>query len=142
MLSQNNDIFVICDKCKDEKVGIQIMDENKDILDIDQGMEYALDDKEFYIETLQIYLEETNKNKGLMDKYLETGEIKDYAILAHSLKSSSRLVGAVSLSESAERMELEAKADNLQYVKDNHLLLMMLLQQVHSAINTYLEERE
>ena len=45
---------------------------------------------------------------------------KDYAILVHALKSSSRMIGAESLAKAAEALEKAAKKDDAGYILPHH----------------------
>ena len=114
------------------------MDEDEKVLNVNQGMEYALNDTDFYKETLQLYLDETAKNARLMEQYLQTGDLKNYATLVHSMKSSSRLVGAVLVTDFSEKMEIKSKAGELAHIKENHPQLIELLHGAHNAIYKYL----
>lgn len=116
------------------------MGEDERVLNVKQGLEYTLNDNDFYKETLQIYLDETAKNAGLMDQYLQTGDLKNYTTLVHSMKSSSRLVGAVLVTVLSEKMETKSKVGDLAYVKENHSQLIDLLYSAHNAIYEYLKQ--
>lgn len=111
-----------------------------EVLYVKQGMEYALDDPEFYKETLEIYLEETKKNSELMKVYLDAGDLPNYAILAHSMKSSSRLVGGILVTELAEKLEMQSKDGNMEYVVEHHPELLERLHNLHEAIHAYIEK--
>lgn len=46
-----------------------------------------------------------DERAGLIEKYMESGNIKDYTIYVHGLKSSAKAIGAHELSERAEYLE-------------------------------------
>lgn len=112
------------------------------VFNIAQGMEYAVDSEEFYIETLEIYLEETSESAMLLREYLETENMKDYEVIVHALKSNSRLVGAVSTSELALELEQQSKNGNLEFVQAHHEELMQRLELAKKYIRQYLEEKK
>lgn len=112
------------------------------VFNIAQGMEYAVDSEEFYIETLEIYLEETSESAMLLREYLETENMKDYEVIVHALKSNSRLVGAVSTSELALELEQQSKNGNLEFVQAHHEELMQRLELAKRYIRQYLEEKK
>ena len=112
------------------------------VFNIAQGMEYAVDSEEFYIETLEIYLEETSESAMLLREYLETENMKDYEVIVHALKSNSRLVGAVSTSELALELEQQSKNGNLEFVQAHHEELMQRLEIAKKYIRQYLEEKK
>ena len=107
---------------------------------VEEGLEYAVGNKQFYIETLEIYKEEVGSNMKLMTGYLADGNMADYATLVHAMKSNSKLIGAQKLSELAYEMEMQSKADNIEFVKAHHEELNTLLQRVMGYIDQYMEE--
>jgi len=108
-------------------------------LDISLGMEYAKHKKDFYIDTMEIYLEETMDSELKMKEFLEEEDMHNYAILVHALKSNSRLVGAADFGDFAERMERYSKAGDIQFVKEHHYELMDQLEKVRIEIRAYLK---
>lgn len=111
-------------------------------LDISLGMEYALHKKNFYIDTLEIYLEETVDSELKMREFMDAGDMPNYAILVHALKSNSRLVGAKELGDFAERMERNSKAGDLQFIREHHYELMDQLEKVRMEIRSYLKSQK
>lgn len=61
--------------------------------------------KEMYLETLRDYKESIPSVRQKIEQYYEEGDIANYTIVVHGLKSSSKLVGAKILSEEAKRLE-------------------------------------
>lgn len=118
------------------------LSEDKEVFDVDQGMEYAVDNKEFYIETLEIYLEETGESEMLLRDYLEQENMKDYEVLVHALKSNSRLVGAVATSDLALLMEEASRDGDLEFVREHHDELMARLALAKKHVRQYLKENE
>lgn len=120
----------------------ELLPPDETVFNIAQGMEYAVDSEEFYIETLEIYLEETSESAMLLREYLETENMKDYEVIVHALKSNSRLVGAVSTSELALELEQQSKNGNLEFVQAHHEELMQRLELAKKYIRQYLEEKK
>lgn len=67
-----------------------------------------------FVELLQIYLQDTPKNLRLMKQAAENMDFENLVTPAHSLKSSSANVGAMSLSGIAKEIELGSREANLQ----------------------------
>ena len=110
-------------------------------LDIDHGMEYAaMGDEDFYMETLEIFLEETARDEGRMKDFLGGSDLKNYAVLVHGLKSNSRTIGAMKLGSFAEDMEMKSKAGEMDYILAHHDALMEHLEKVRVEIRAYLQE--
>lgn len=118
------------------------LEPDKGVFDVEQGMEYAVDNKEFYLETLHIYMDETSESEMLLREYLELENLKDYEVLVHALKSNSRLVGAVATSELALQMEQQSRDGNLEFVQAHHEELMARLALAKKYIRQYLDENE
>ena len=71
--------------------------------------------KNAYLRFISAIPEKTEKICG----FLDSGDIENYTILVHSLKSSAALVGAMKLSEEAALLEKAGNAGNMDYIRDN-----------------------
>lgn len=88
-------------------------------VDVQKGLYYSQNDREFYISLLMQYLKESDKKKTLMDEALEKGDLSSYAIQAHSIKSTSKMIGAIDLSERARLLEEAGKGGDREYIDAN-----------------------
>jgi len=113
---------------------------DKNVFNVEQGMEYAVDNLEFYLETLQIYMDETGESEQMLCEYLEQENMKEYEVIVHALKSNSRMVGAVATSELALRLEEESRDGNIDFVWANHGELIKRLHLAKDYIREYMEE--
>lgn len=89
-----------------------------DFLDTEMGLSYCCDSEEFYLEMLETY-----RNNGRYDALKELYEKQDwenYQIQVHALKSTSRSIGAVEVSEQAKQLEQAAKERDISYIKEHH----------------------
>ncbi len=82
------------------------------------------------------YYESITMQSDLIEKYAAQGDIKNYTILVHGLKSSSRLVGAEKLSKDAAYLEQCAKE---QRVDEINRLTGELLRQFRSFKKPFAE---
>ena len=89
-------------------------------------------DMEMYDATMSDFLEMVDQKLANLRKYRETGDMPNYAIEVHSLKSDARYLGFVSLAELAYQFELKSKANDLMFVYDNY---KTLLDEAHRVIN-------
>ena len=89
-------------------------------IDTEKGLHYSGGDREFYITLLKQYQKESAKKKETMKETLANDDLAGYAIQVHSIKSTSKMIGATELSESARELEMAAKNGNRSYVDDNH----------------------
>ncbi len=88
-------------------------------VDTQKGLYYSQNDKEFYISLLMQYLKESEKKKALMIEALDKNDLAAYAIQAHSIKSTSKMIGAMKLSESARLLEAAGKGGDRKYIDAN-----------------------
>ena len=61
--------------------------------------------EEILLSAVRDYYDDIVKKADLIESYAESGDYENYTVLVHALKSSSRLIGAMSLSEEAKRLE-------------------------------------
>ena len=59
-----------------------------------------------------------------LESAYSSSDWKNYGITVHSLKSTSRLVGAVSLSENARKLEENADKNEIAQIRENHKMFM------------------
>ncbi|MCI5612992.1 MAG: hypothetical protein MR356_01465, partial [Agathobacter sp.] len=59
--------------------------------------------------------------------------------LAHALKSTSLTIGAVSVSEKAKALELEAKAENIEFIRLHHQETMEEYEELMDGIRKVIE---
>lgn len=78
-------------------------------IDPDEGLACCADDAEFYEEMLAEYIAESQAGLEELDRFCAQKDWTRYGIRAHSVKSTSRMIGAASFSETAREMELAAK---------------------------------
>ena len=94
-------------------------------LDPERGLEYC-GDAEDYLFALQTYAESVEDKASSLEDSLREDRIDDYTLLAHSLKSMSKSIGAMGLYEKAKLLEHfghegkkdELKADTEIFVKE------------------------
>lgn len=99
-------------------------------------------DMQTYNETLVDFLDEVEDKLLNIQKYKEVGDMANYAILVHSLKSDARYFGFDNLAEQALNHEMQSKANNLYYVTDNYQNLMNEAKRIVSLVKQYLGKEE
>jgi CheY-like chemotaxis protein len=103
-------------------------------VDTKTGLHYSGGDREFFITLLQQYVKESSAKKKMMRDALESGDLDDYAIQAHSIKSTSKMIGAMELSEKARLLETAGKEGNRSYIDDNQEEMIAMYEKVLAAI--------
>lgn len=94
----------------------------KAVLDTEAGMSNSMNDIDFYIEILHDYVEK-NRRQKLEDTY-SAKDWEAYRISVHSLKSTSRTIGAAALGEEAYALEMAARDKDAVFIKDHHAEMM------------------
>lgn len=103
-------------------------------LNVDSALVYSCGDEDFYLELLTDYAEQASDRCAELTSYLEAGNLKDYEILVHSVKSSSKTIGADDLSELAKLLESAARDSNADYVRQHHDALVSGLEELRTRI--------
>lgn len=107
-------------------------DQNNDVLarledkgiNTSNGLQYCRGDAAFYEELLAQFVKSAERKVTDIESSFKNEDIKNYQIMVHALKSSSKMIGADELSEMAKALEDAAKEQNTGYIKDNHRELM------------------
>lgn len=107
-------------------------------IDTGEGMAYCADDPEFYVEMLEEFVEESDWQTGELRRYYDQRDWKNYAIRAHSVKSTLRMIGAKALSEHARGLELAAKEANEGAITSAHDEFVREYSALVSVINSCL----
>ena len=103
-------------------------------VDTEKGLYYSQNDRDFYDTLLNQYAKESAEKKRRMKDSLETNDLAAYAIQAHSIKSTSKMIGAMNLSEAARQLEAAAKSGDRKFIDDNHEAMLVLYERVLSII--------
>ena len=89
-------------------------------LHTDEGLACCADDPEFYEEMLAEYAAEAPVRVAQLEEQFDAADWKNYGISAHSVKSTSRMIGALALSERAKELEFAAKAGDAETIRGAH----------------------
>ena len=89
-------------------------------LNVTAAIEYSCGDEELYIELLTDYAKSCDEKCLSLASYLGSGDLANYRILIHSLKSSSRTIGADSVSADAKALEDASARGDIDFVKEHH----------------------
>ena len=88
--------------------------------DTDSGIAYCGGDKDFYLEILKDYADSYEEKSRSLTSFYDKRDWKEYKILVHSLKTTSKTAGFKKLSELAKQLEDAAAACDADFIKDNH----------------------
>ncbi len=89
-------------------------------IDIHTGLTYCRNDRQFYRTLVSKYASDgEGKAKALSSCYAKE-DWKGYQILIHALKSNSRMIGALELSDKARLLEEAAKEGRTGFIRTEH----------------------
>lgn len=106
-------------------------------IDINKGLE-LLGDMEMYNETLNDFISESDSRIPDIKKYYEEGDMPNYAILVHAMKSDSKYLGFDHLAELSYNHEMASKQNDSEYVKANIEELLNEANRIISIVKEYL----
>ncbi len=89
-----------------------------DTIDPAQGLEYC-GDAEDYMEALEIYEASIARKAEDIEKAYTSGNMETYITMVHSLKSTSKAIGAVGISGQAQALEKAGRDGDDNYIRDH-----------------------
>jgi signal transduction histidine kinase/CheY-like chemotaxis protein/HPt (histidine-containing phosphotransfer) domain-containing protein len=92
--------------------------ENLNFLNTEKGLAYCGDDEGIYREILVEYAQA--KRDLDLQHYFDTRDWNNYKIQVHALKSTSLTIGAEELSAMAKSMEMAARENDYDYIREHH----------------------
>ena len=109
---------------------------------IDAALGYAMDDKELYKELLTTYAQSYEERLPDIRKAHDEAEWKDYKTYVHALKSSSKTIGADTLSDMALKQELAAIEQDTAVIEEGYAAVLDEYKKVVEAIREVLHLSE
>lgn len=97
-----------------------------------------LGDMEMYDETMSDFLDEVEEKIESIKTFKEAGDMPNYAIQVHSLKSDSKYLGFTKLAELAYNHEMASKANDESYVMEHFEELIDEATRIIQIVNEYM----
>ena len=119
---------------EEDKLGAQIIG-----IDTKLGIKNCMGNIKLYKEILHTFLTSTTNDKESLQKAFEKQDLKNYMIYSHGLKSASRSVGAVDISECAEFMENACRNNEWSIIEEKHEEFMAKLDSVLGVLSLFLK---
>ena len=107
------------------------------VIDINKGLE-LLGDMDMYNETLGDFLDESETRIPNIVAYYNAGDMPNYAILVHAMKSDSKYLGFDKLAELSYNHEMASKEGNTAYVSQNFNELLEEANRIVRLVKEYL----
>ena len=111
-------------------------------IDMDAGLRFSSGDEDMYVQILEAYVAEEKEKTAKLKENYESKNWKDYEVFVHSLKSTSKTIGAMKLFELAKESEEAAKAEDTGIIEKNHETIMNMYSEIVSAIKDILELKD
>lgn len=89
-------------------------------IDTEEGIAYCADDPEFYEDMLREYLQESDGRTADLRRFYASQDWSQYGLCAHTVKSTSKMIGAKAVSELAREMELACRSRDPASVLTGH----------------------
>ncbi|MCR5419064.1 MAG: response regulator [Lachnospiraceae bacterium] len=93
-------------------------------VDIGAGLMHCQKDDAFYRTILTEYVTSAAEKEANLEKYYDDRNWKDYSIVVHSLKSTSKMIGVADLAEVAAALEKASDEGDEKTVFDKHAGMM------------------
>ena len=116
---------------------VETASENKfesKLIDKKVGIKYCNGDEEFYETLLSEYVSESKDKARLIKETYANKDWDNYGIYVHSLKSTSKMIGAMNLSEIAAGLEAAAGKEDVATIDAEHDKMCKLYEDVLSEI--------
>ena len=108
--------------------------------DVDSGVEYSAGSEEFYIDMLRTFVKGYEEKSEEIRNDHDKGDIGNYRIHVHALKSTAKMIGASALAEAALAQEMAAKENRTDDIGSGFEPLMEMYKQTVSMIQKALPE--
>lgn len=108
----------------------------------ESGLVYTGGDFPTYLEILDVFARKANDKRKFINDLFDKEDWKNYVIEVHALKSSSRSIGSIELSEAAKKLEMAGKAGDYKTIIAENAALMELYGRVSVAASEYYEKNK
>jgi len=108
-------------------------------IDVLEGLEHSGNDEDLYIEILHIYFEDGEEMLNELRKGLQHTDMKLFITHTHAMKSSSRNIGAIEVSEMFKEMEFAGKDNNMDLIESKLPVCLDALEKLLADLNNYFE---
>ena len=116
------------------------INESDKYIDTNLGISYLGGSKESYLEVLENFVNNGPEHLGKISECYKNGDVKNYTIHVHALKSASLTIGAKRLSEKAQETEKKCKEGDTQFIGQHNSALLKLYDQVLILAKQILEK--
>lgn len=105
-------------------------------VDVEKGIENTMD-FETYNEILLEFCDSFSTEVNKFNQYKVQGDLVNYEIIVHALKSNCRTLGFMSTGEMFYQHELASKQNNKTWIDENYNALITEVNRVYKILMTY-----
>lgn len=109
--------------------------------DVDQGISFC-GSPDGYLEVLGIYVDSARQKASDIERFYRAEDYENYTIQVHSLKSTSKLIGAFDISERARELEEAGNDNNIELIKSNTESLLIDFRKLGKELANLLPKEE
>ncbi len=95
-----------------------------------------------YIPILRIFYSSIEERAEEIDGYLREGDIRNYTIKVHAVKSSARIIGASDFGRMAQALENAGKSNDLKYISSHHESFMSEYKSFARPLSMIFDDKE
>ncbi|MCH5256506.1 MAG: response regulator [Lachnospiraceae bacterium] len=106
-------------------------------ISIENGLSLAKGDMDIYLDLIEMFMRDHEKQHDAMQEFIEQNNMKDYAIWVHGLKGNARTLGADKLADMAYEHEMKSKSDDAEYVETHWDELVDLWEETHEGFQEF-----
>lgn len=114
---------------------------NSILINVEHGIQNCAS-KKTYMETLKVYFETLADKKSRIQETYNERDLENFMINVHSLKSTSKIIGALTLGNYAERIEEACNEKNLDFVHINYPELIVQIQKIMQLLKLTFREKK
>ena len=114
----------------------------KEGFDTAAGMKFCQESPELYREVLTEYVRDHDVRSRNLAEYLDTKNMKEYSVIIHAVKSSSKIIGANEMSELALQLENASKNEDVVFVEQEHDRAMQMYAQICDKIRKVVDIKD
>lgn len=103
-------------------------------IDITEGLNNC-GDLDGYMSIVSTFHRSAKTKAEEIEAYYLTGDLENYTIMVHALKSSARIIGAKALSELAKELEFAGKEKNETFIKENTDRLLSMYRELDEKLS-------
>lgn len=131
----SDDSELVINDLASEELSVKYLKDNG--VDLDKALE-LLGDMEMYNATMSDFIAEVRDKWERIVNYKNIGDMENYAIEVHSLKSDCKYLGFMRLADVAYQHELKSKENDLNFVVENFQRLEIEYKKVLEIVENYL----